>query len=118
VPILLEHQRDPVAAEMAAFPSRDWDAFVAHDAKLRVDPTVIRRTIVAGGEVVGRIAVWGETSAKSATGSIGWHGGRASRPRRWPRCSPRCRSLSGNEHRQRDRIAVAQSERVAKADLA
>ena len=39
VPILFEHQLDPVAAEMAAFPSRDWDAFVAHDAKLRVDPT-------------------------------------------------------------------------------
>jgi hypothetical protein len=60
VSILFEHQRDPVAAGMAAFPSRDWDAFVAHDAKLRVDPTVIRRTIVADGEVVGGIGVFGE----------------------------------------------------------
>jgi RimJ/RimL family protein N-acetyltransferase len=60
VPILFEHQRDTVAAEMAAFPSRDWDAFVAHDARLRVDPTAIRRTIVAGGEVVGSIGLWGE----------------------------------------------------------
>jgi RimJ/RimL family protein N-acetyltransferase len=60
VPILFEHQRDPVAAEMAAFPSRGWDEFVAHDAKLRVDPTAIRRTIVADGEVVGSIGVWGE----------------------------------------------------------
>jgi RimJ/RimL family protein N-acetyltransferase len=60
VPILFEHQRDPVAAEMAAFPSRDWEAFVAHDAKLRLDPTAIRRTIVADGQVVGSIGVWGE----------------------------------------------------------
>lgn len=60
VPILFEHQRDPVAAVMAAFPSRDWDAFVAHDAKLRADPAALRRTIVADGEVVGSIGVWGE----------------------------------------------------------
>ncbi len=60
VPILFEHQRDPVAAEMAAFPSRDWEAFVAHDAKLRVDPTTVRRTIVADGQVIGSIGVWGE----------------------------------------------------------
>jgi RimJ/RimL family protein N-acetyltransferase len=60
VPILFEHQRDPVAAEVAAFPSRDWDTFVAHDAKLRVDPTAIRRTIVADGDVVGSIGIWGE----------------------------------------------------------
>jgi RimJ/RimL family protein N-acetyltransferase len=60
VPILFAHQQDPVAAEMAAFPSRDWDAFVAHDAKLRLDPAALRRTIVADGEVVGSIGVWGE----------------------------------------------------------
>jgi RimJ/RimL family protein N-acetyltransferase len=60
VPILFEHQRDPIAAQIAAFPSRDWDAFTAHDAKLRDDPALIRRTIVAGGEVVGWIGVWGE----------------------------------------------------------
>jgi RimJ/RimL family protein N-acetyltransferase len=60
LPVLFEHQRDPVAAEMAAFSSRDWDAFVAHEAKLRLDPTAIRRTIVADGRVVGSIGVWGE----------------------------------------------------------
>jgi RimJ/RimL family protein N-acetyltransferase len=60
LPILFEHQRDPAGAEMAAFPSRDWDAFVAHDAKLRADPGVIRRTIVADREVVGSIGVWGD----------------------------------------------------------
>jgi RimJ/RimL family protein N-acetyltransferase len=60
VPILFAHQQDPVAAEMAAFESRDWDTFVAHDAKLRLDPTALRRTIVADGEVVGSIGIWGE----------------------------------------------------------
>ena len=60
LPVLFGHQRDPVAAEMAAFPSRDWDAFVAHEAKLRLDPTAIRRTIVADGRVVGSIGAWGE----------------------------------------------------------
>jgi RimJ/RimL family protein N-acetyltransferase len=60
LPVLFEHQRDPVAAEMAAFSSRDWDAFVAHEAKLRLDPTAIRRTIVADGRVVGSIGAWGE----------------------------------------------------------
>ncbi len=33
LPILFEHQRDPVANEMAMFAARDWDAFVAHDAR-------------------------------------------------------------------------------------
>jgi RimJ/RimL family protein N-acetyltransferase len=60
LPILFEHQRDPVANEMAVFPARDWDAFVANDAKIRADPTAIRRTVVVDGEVVGAISCWGE----------------------------------------------------------
>jgi RimJ/RimL family protein N-acetyltransferase len=60
VPILFEHQRDPVAAEMAAFPSRDWDAYLEWHARIRADPSALRRTIVADGEVVGDIGVWGE----------------------------------------------------------
>jgi RimJ/RimL family protein N-acetyltransferase len=58
VPILFAHQRDPAAAAMAALPPRDWDAFVAHDAKLRTDPVALRRTIVVDGDVVGSIGVW------------------------------------------------------------
>ena len=60
LPILFEHQADPIGAKMAAVASSDWDAFVAHDAKLRVDPTAIRRTIVVDGEVVGNIGCWGD----------------------------------------------------------
>jgi RimJ/RimL family protein N-acetyltransferase len=60
LPVLFEHQRDPVAATMASFASRDWDAFVAHDAKLREDPTLIRRTIVADGQIAGSIGIFGQ----------------------------------------------------------
>ena len=60
LPTLFEHQRDPIGAEMAAFRPRDWEAFVAHEAKLRDDPTKIRRTIVVDGEVVGSMGVWGQ----------------------------------------------------------
>ena len=60
LPILFEHQRDPVANEMAVFAARDWDAFVAHDAKIRSDPTLIRRTVVVDDKVVGSIGCFGD----------------------------------------------------------
>ena len=60
LPSLYEHQRDPVATEMAVFRSRDWDAFVAHDAKIRSDPTLIRRTVVVDDVVVGFIGCFGD----------------------------------------------------------
>jgi RimJ/RimL family protein N-acetyltransferase len=60
LPSLFEHQRDPVANEMAVFAARDWDAFVAHDAKIRSDPTLIRRTVSVDDEVVGWIGCFGE----------------------------------------------------------
>ncbi len=53
--IFYEHQRDPEAVRMAAFPSRDLEAFMAHWAKITRDETVIARTIVAGGIVAGNI---------------------------------------------------------------
>ena len=60
LPILFEHQRDPVANEVAVFAARDWDAFVAHDAKIRSDPTLIRRTVVVDDKVVGSIGCFGD----------------------------------------------------------
>jgi RimJ/RimL family protein N-acetyltransferase len=60
LPILFEHQRDPVANEMAVFAARDWDAFVAHDAKIRSDPTLIRRTVVVDDKIVGSIGCFGD----------------------------------------------------------
>jgi RimJ/RimL family protein N-acetyltransferase len=55
LPTLFAHQADPIATELAAFPSRLYDAFMAHWAKILSDSTVIARTIVADGEVVGNV---------------------------------------------------------------
>jgi RimJ/RimL family protein N-acetyltransferase len=58
LPVLFEHQRDPEANRMAAFPARDRDAFVAHWRGILVDEGVIARTILADGQVVGDILSW------------------------------------------------------------
>ena len=56
--IFFEHQRDPEAARMAAFLSRDHEAFMIHWAKLRRAPSNIIRTIVVDGQVTGNIGSW------------------------------------------------------------
>ncbi len=58
LPIFLAHQDDPVAAAMAAFPTRAPDVFYAHWATIRADPVNITRTIVADGVVAGDIVSW------------------------------------------------------------
>ena len=58
LPIFLAHQDDPVAAAMAAFPTRAPDVFYEHWATIRSDPTNYTRTIVADDEVVGDIVSW------------------------------------------------------------
>ncbi len=54
LPILFEHQSDPEAARMAAFPSRDREAFMAHWARILADPKVTARTILFEGRVAGK----------------------------------------------------------------
>jgi RimJ/RimL family protein N-acetyltransferase len=55
-PILFEYQRDPEGVRMAAFPSREWDAFVVHwTTKILADETVIKKTILVDGHVAGDI---------------------------------------------------------------
>jgi RimJ/RimL family protein N-acetyltransferase len=56
--VFFDHQRDPKAVEMAAFPARDKDQFLAHWAKIRADDTAVLRTIVADGVVAGNIVSW------------------------------------------------------------
>lgn len=58
LPIFFEHQRDPDACRMAAFPSREREAFDAHWAKIRADPCSTIRTIVFDGRVAGNICAW------------------------------------------------------------
>ena len=60
LPILFRNQADPEASAMAAFPSRDWDAFVAHRARIDANPEALARTILVDGEVAGAIGSWRE----------------------------------------------------------
>lgn len=64
---LFEHQLDPEATQMAGFPSRERDAFMAHWARIRSDPTTINQTIIVDGEVAGYIGSW-EQSGKRKIG--------------------------------------------------
>jgi len=56
LPILFEHQLDPDATAMAAFPSRDRDAFMAHWAKIMADNSTTLKTILFDDQVAGSIA--------------------------------------------------------------
>ena len=58
LPILFEHQLDPEATRMAAFPSRDRDAFMAHWTKIMANPDGVLRTILSAGSVAGYIGAW------------------------------------------------------------
>ena len=58
ITVFFAHESDPQAAEMAAFPARDWDRFAAHWARLRSDDSLFVRTIVADGVVAGNIGSW------------------------------------------------------------
>jgi RimJ/RimL family protein N-acetyltransferase len=59
LPIFFEHQRDPEANDMAAFPSREREAFIAHWAKIMADETVGQQTILFDGQVAGNLVVFG-----------------------------------------------------------
>ena len=67
LPILFEHQMDPDAARMAAFRSRDREAFMAHWARILADPKATARTILFEGRVAGNIVSF-EQSGKPLVG--------------------------------------------------
>ena len=59
LPIFYEHQLDPDATRMAAFPSRDRAAFDAHWATgILGNPEAIIQTILVGDQVAGNIGSW------------------------------------------------------------
>lgn len=58
LPIFYEHQLDTEAAQMAEFPSRDWESFMAHWKKIMADEANILKTIVYDGQVAGNIVSW------------------------------------------------------------
>ena len=58
LPAFYAHQLDPEATQMAAFPSRDWDAFTAHWAKIMASTTGTVQTILFDESVAGNIGCW------------------------------------------------------------
>jgi RimJ/RimL family protein N-acetyltransferase len=59
LPIFFEHQRDPVAARMAAFVPREHEAFMAHwHDRVLGNPANAAKTVVVDGRAVGHVASW------------------------------------------------------------
>jgi len=82
LPIFFEHQLDPEATRMAAFPPRDRQEFMAHWARILADPTGPIRTVLADGAVVGNIVCWEQSGQREVGYWIGrdhWGRGIATR---------------------------------------
>ena len=59
LPVFFEHQRDPDANRMAASPSRESAAFLAHwREKVLANPSSRTKTIIVDDEVAGYVASW------------------------------------------------------------
>jgi RimJ/RimL family protein N-acetyltransferase len=58
LPIFFEQQRDSDANQMAAFPARTREAFMAHWTKILGDETGTIKTILLDGHVAGNIFSW------------------------------------------------------------
>ncbi len=58
LPLLFEHQRDPIAVAMVAFNSRDRAAFDQHWAKLLADDSLLKKAVIVDGKVVGNVSSW------------------------------------------------------------
>ena len=83
LPIFYEHQLDPDATQMAAFPSRDRAAFDAHwVTNILGNPTALNRTILVDGQVAGNIGSWAQDGVRLVGYWIGkehWGNGIATR---------------------------------------
>jgi RimJ/RimL family protein N-acetyltransferase len=72
LPIFYEQQLDPDAIQMAAFPSRDRDAFMAHWKNIvLVNPNGIVKTILFDDEVAGNIVSWDQSGEREVGYWIG-----------------------------------------------
>jgi len=72
LPIFYEQQLDPLATQMAAFPSRDRDAFMAHWInKVLANHTNIVKTILFDGQVAGNIVSWDQSGEREVGYWIG-----------------------------------------------
>ena len=72
LPILYEQQLDPDATQMAAFSSRDREAFMAHWVnKVMVNPNGIVKTILFDGQIAGNIVSWDQSGEREVGYWIG-----------------------------------------------
>ena len=58
LPVLFEHQREPEANAMAAFPARGRDAFMAHWAKILGNESLVAMAVLVDGCVAGHVDCW------------------------------------------------------------
>jgi RimJ/RimL family protein N-acetyltransferase len=73
LPLFFEHQRDPVATQMAAFPARERAPFMAHWASILADPALAKQTILVDGQPAGNIVSWEQDGQRE----VGYWLGRA-----------------------------------------
>lgn len=59
LPIFFEHQLDPDANQIAAFPAMGRDAFMSHWIRILADATIIKKTILVDGYVAGNVVSFG-----------------------------------------------------------
>ena len=69
IEVFYEHQADPVATEMAAFPARDRATHHEHwTTRILVNPTGIARTVLVDGAVAGNIISWIDEDGRRLVG--------------------------------------------------
>ncbi len=64
LPVFFQHQQDPEATQMAAFPSRDRESFMAHWAKIISDQTISKKTVLFNGQVAGNMVSWEQSGER------------------------------------------------------
>lgn len=82
LPVFFEHQLDPEATQMASFPSRSRDGFMAHWTKIMTDGSVVLKTILFNGDVAGNIVCFEQLGEREVGYWIGkeyWGKGIATR---------------------------------------
>lgn len=71
LPIFFEHQRTPEAHRMAAFPPREYDAFLAHWRTIIGNAAARNRTIVVDDCVAGTLGSWDDDGRRLVSYWIG-----------------------------------------------
>jgi RimJ/RimL family protein N-acetyltransferase len=71
LPIFFEQQLEPLATQLAAFPSRDRGPFMELWARLISDDTIFKQTILFNGHVAGNIVSWEQSGEREVGYWIG-----------------------------------------------